>query len=341
MISRKITVVGAATVIALAFFCGPTVALSQEAAPDEANGYAGEEACLECHSEQAVAGPHTKITRDLALELFSDRALQGPHSAASNPNAPAAKNSCETCHGPGLKHAKFQEDNDDKDAVDPTLGTLRFGTQGHSTPSERNAVCMQCHIGGRQAFWDGSVHDVRDVSCIDCHSPHAKNQTYLRGANQFEVCGKCHKNVNAEIQQSSHHPLREGKMQCADCHNPHGTVADKLIEANDINEKCYECHAEKRGPFLWDHAPVQENCMSCHTPHGSRHDSLLTQKLPYLCQSCHSNSGHPGTLLALPASAEGQSPFIRLENRGFYRACMNCHSAVHGSNSPSGVSLAR
>ena len=53
---------------------------------------------------------------------------------------------------------------------------------------------------------------------------------------------------------SSHMPIREGKITCSDCHNPHGSVTEKLIRQASVNEVCYTCHAEKRGPFLWEHA---------------------------------------------------------------------------------------
>jgi hypothetical protein len=30
-----------------------------------------------------------------------------------------------------------------------------------------------------------------------------------------------------------------------------------------------------------------------------------------------------------------------LNNRAFYRGCLNCHNAIHGSNHPSGKALTR
>ena len=69
--------------------------------------------------------------------------------------------------------------------------------------------------------------------------------------------------------RSSHMPLREGKIICSDCHNPHGSVTEALLKKNSINDTCYTCHAEKRGPFLFEHAPVRENCDNCHDPHGT------------------------------------------------------------------------
>ncbi len=81
-------------------------------------------------------------------------------------------------------------------------------------------------------------------------------------------------------------PLREGKMTCTSCHNPHGTVTPSLLRENSLNDTCYRCHTEKRGPFLWTHPPVQESCANCHNPHGSNHESMLIIANPRLCQQC-------------------------------------------------------
>jgi len=96
---------------------------------------------------------------------------------------------------------------------------------------------------------------------------------------------------------------------------------------------CYQCHAEKRGPFMWQHPPVDENCLSCHTPHGSNHAKLLQSKPPLLCQSCHDESRHPGTIYTRFETFQGGATSGK--NRMFARACLNCHSAIHGGNAPS------
>jgi len=109
-----------------------------------------------------------------------------------------------------------------------------------------------------------------------------------------------------------------------------------------INQTCYSCHAEKRGPMLWEHAPVRENCVNCHQPHGSNHDKLLVAARPYLCQQCHNLSvGHNSTFYRDGQTAEGallgggQSPRI------IGRTCQNCHSQIHGSNHPAGARFQR
>jgi DmsE family decaheme c-type cytochrome len=110
-----------------------------------------------------------------------------------------------------------------------------------------------------------------------------------------------------------------------------------MVKAASVNDQCYSCHAEKRGPFIWEHAPVRENCLTCHTPHGSNHLKLQKTSVPFLCQQCHSNTRHPGTLydgLRVP-TLEDERPNPLASNRLFNRACLDCHPAIHGSNHPS------
>jgi DmsE family decaheme c-type cytochrome len=103
-----------------------------------------------------------------------------------------------------------------------------------------------------------------------------------------------------------------------------------------VDEACASCHAEKRGPVLWEHAPVSENCTTCHDAHGSNNDRMLVAKQPFLCQRCHVTSRHPptiydGTVMATSTSA----------NKMYGRSCVVCHQNIHGSNSPSGKAFLR
>ena len=127
-------------------------------------------------------------------------------------------------------------------------------------------------------------------------------------------------------------------MTCASCHNPHDGTRPKMIKADFTNELCLQCHTEKRGPFLWEHAPVRENCLNCHNPHGSNHDKLLVAKQPFLCQRCHMNTRHPGTFYDNRVAG---ATLGLASNRAAEHACKNCHQYVHGGNAPSGPYLGR
>jgi len=260
--------------------------------------YVGSEVCESCHGDIATQLQKTTHGR----EGFTMRSDQG----------------CETCHGPGSAHVDS--------GGDPSL----IRNPKKIAARDSAGVCLKCHDSGKQANWKGSVHEMRGLACINCHSIHASksDKALLKFPHVDEVCAGCHLEVKSQIQRTSHHPIREGLMSCNDCHNPHGTITPKLIIANSVNEQCYTCHTEKRGPFLWEHPPVRENCLNCHQPHGSNHEKLLVQNRPWLCQNCHMDTRHPGTLY----DATNQLT----SNREFARSCSNCHSAIHGSNHPSG-----
>ena len=177
----------------------------------------------------------------------------------------------------------------------------------------------------------------------------------LNKATQAEVCFTCHKAQRAQTHRISTHPLANtslastAKMACSDCHNPHGSTGPKLLVKNSVNETCYTCHAEKRGPFLWEHAPVSDDCTNCHTPHGSTTAPLLKTRAPWLCQECHSgdhaaqvNSGANlagGDVTTVNGAQQpgAASPRAQLAAR----ACLNCHVLIHGSNHPAGAKFQR
>jgi DmsE family decaheme c-type cytochrome len=195
---------------------------------------------------------------------------------------------CQACHGDATEHLKDPAKKPSKLAKDVP-------------PAEKSAVCLNCHAGNRQlAFWEAGKHSKNDVSCGNCHNIHGKTKglpvaPYTTTARPIEAdtCGTCHKQVRNATLKPSHHPIIEGKVKCSDCHNPHGALTPVMLKHETVNQQCYSCHADKRGPFVFGHPPVDENCLSCHTPHGSAHDKLLNEKAPNLCQDCHVTGRHP------------------------------------------------
>lgn len=220
---------------------------------------------------------------------------------------------CTQCHGKGMRHSRSPKTQ--KDVVtfkDP------------QKQAEYTALCQSCHVSGKKMmYWQGSVHQRNDVTCVRCHTTHTTGKD--RNA-QPEKCYSCHKSVKRDISRLSHHPVPENKMSCASCHNPHGSLTKALIKADSVNEQCLSCHADKRGPFRFAHPPVEDNCLTCHKPHGSRTPHLLTENPRTLCQSCHGYGQHsgPGTGTGQPGSGAGS-----ITRR---TACLTCHGDVHGSN---------
>ncbi|RPJ43548.1 MAG: DmsE family decaheme c-type cytochrome [Deltaproteobacteria bacterium] len=249
--------------------------------------------------------------------------LKSTHAKKGIPNSPARKDACESCHGPGAAHVEKSGEKG--------VGIFIFSKKIADAKS-KSAKCFSCHGDSRDlSFWDLSKHKVFDVSCDNCHTVHSGTRKNLK-ATQPDLCNICHRSIRAQQNKQSHHPIREGKLKCTDCHDHHGGFGPKMVKANSFNDLCYQCHAEKRGPYMWQHPPVEENCLSCHTSHGSNHSKLLISKVPQLCQSCHDWTQHPGTPYSKFETFQGTATSGK--NRMFSRSCLNCHSNVHGSNAP-------
>jgi len=114
----------------------------------------------------------------------------------------------------------------------------------------------------------------------------------------------------------------------------HGSAGPKLVKRDSINDTCYTCHAEKRGPFVHPHEPVAEDCSTCHNAHGTTVAAMLKARPPLLCQQCHTPHAATGVGLVpgqLTGATRGQNSVTIWQGR----SCMNCHTQVHGSNNPS------
>ena len=272
---------------------------------------------------------------------------QSCHEKAVGPTFQRTKHasgsqSCAACHSNVAEHMKGQMAGD-KNAPLPSVKKL--------TATQMSDTCMKCHEKGGQQNWHGGLHERRAVGCTSCHSVHSfKSKTaQLKTADASESCYSCHKGERAKTLRTSHHPVREGKLECTSCHNPHDGSRPKMITAESTNELCYQCHTEKRGPFMFEHAAVREDCTSCHEPHGTNHRRLLINKMPNLCWNCHfTGSGHFGsgdnfsTEKGVPVAPTGApSGYPTVNSRFIEKSCKNCHVNLHGSNSPSGAYFIR
>jgi len=251
--------------------------------------------------------------------------------------------SCANCHAKASEHAKAQMDGK-KDGPVPSIKKL--------TAQETNNICLSCHEKANQASFLSSMHARRNVACTSCHSVHdyKSEKAQLKTKLDSDTCFTCHKTERAKSLRASHHPVREGKLGCASCHNPHDGTNPKMLKADSVNELCYKCHTEKRGPFLYEHGPVREDCATCHDPHGSNIERLLVAKLPFLCQRCHASghglTGDNSNTLKGPAIAAANPPGITTTQttrsaRQMERSCKQCHIMIHGSNSASGWAFVR
>ena len=296
----------------------------------QAGDYAGIDACLACHP------------------VHGDAFSKTVHAKAAPKDAKYGTG-CESCHGPGKAHIQGIEAAAGDDQKIAAAKKLIFSF--HGKPEENAGRCMTCHITSHdQALFDKSEHKLHGVTCQSCHSAHLTDavgtrdkveapltqaqffrspriaeenrwltQSLLR-LPQPQLCYSCHSTVQAQFALPTHHRVPEGLMKCTDCHNAHGSNNQPMLRKTGW-ETCIECHTEKRGPFIFEHAAVKvEGCAGCHTPHGTVNRQLLLRREGrFLCLQCH---------------VDPQAPNVPHGRLGFTTKgeCARCHVAVHGSN---------
>jgi predicted CXXCH cytochrome family protein len=285
--------------------------------PDD---YVGSETCATCHEDRDKEFKQTAHSK-----LVHEKSWKGKVVG------------CESCHGPGKAHVE----GGDKSLIRTFEG---------ETSKQVSDTCLNCHSGREEhSNFIRGEHWRNDVGCTDCHTAHGgpagankaasiafvspanaekpgfENVKMLKGSEQ-QLCLKCHAEQKHQFTQPFHHKVLEGAMKCSDCHNPHGGFEAKQGRLSaGADAACVKCHAEKQGPFAFEHAPVKtEGCASCHTPHGSANPRMLnTASVAQLCLTCHSTSHGVGAV-------EPAGPAHNLSLQ--YRDCTACHVKIHGSH---------
>jgi DmsE family decaheme c-type cytochrome len=263
----------------------------------ESASYLGSDTCKTCHEQiykKFEATPHWKTT------------LKRHEGEAEG---------CEACHGPGRAHL---ESGGDKTKIFTFAG---------APAEETSKRCLSCHeYGEEHSNFERSEHNVNSVGCVACHSAHhAREPQSLLVQRQPELCFSCHTETKQDFARPFRHRVEQGLVQCTDCHNQHGGFLGKQLRSTAAQDQvCFKCHADKAGPFTFEHAPVKtEGCQACHSPHGSTNPRLLKRaQINLLCMECHTLAQDSGTP-AVP-SFHNQSQK--------YSACTLCRPTIHGSN---------
>jgi DmsE family decaheme c-type cytochrome len=280
----------------------PFIAIPAAAA--ESPGYVGSEACKVCHEEIYT---NLKKTPHSTIETGARRGWDGK--------------SCESCHGPGAKHAESASVDDIKNPAKQAADAV-------------DRTCLTCHLnqrtpGGRIA----TGHAKDQVACITCHPVHGSGGAKLVTHNRTEInanCSTCHLSEWVSFNKPYKHRVTEGAMSCVDCHNPHASLHPDTLATSFGNEPgCLQCHSDKRGPFVYEHAPVRlEGCTACHEPHGSANPRMLIRhEVRMVCLECHSTLAAPGG----NPSIGGVAPAFHDLRGSRFQNCTICHVKVHGS----------
>jgi DmsE family decaheme c-type cytochrome len=277
--------------------------------------------CVECHEGfYGIAKTRHGVKGDSRTPQAQGKSITGDPADAM----------CGSCHGDLTEHNKKPRT--------PGLVPVTFGKKSPAAP--QNEACLTCHQSGARIHWQGSKHQQTQQPCASCHRLHAPKDPVLVAETQASVCFDCHKDRRAELHRISTHPTKNGFFSCSACHAAHGSTAQRAsLQKNTVNETCYTCHAQMRGPFLWEHRPAQDDCTNCHNPHGTNIAPMLKVRQPYLCQQCHQTTGANHSATAYSSTA--LNPSNTISQRVLGNSCANCHNKVHGSNHPAGARLQR
>jgi DmsE family decaheme c-type cytochrome len=272
--------------------------------PADPSLYAGSETCKTCHE-------------DMPTEGFYKAYENSPHFVTTLDTKRGPEwHGCEACHGPGKAHV---EGGGDKSKI--------FSFKEVSA-ADASARCLDCHESGQEhANFGRSAHLQNNVGCVDCHDPHRPGENeFLLKEKQPTLCYGCHLEIKQQFTRTFHHRVNEGLVQCSDCHNAHGGFQVRQLRATHSQDApCFKCHADKAGPFVYEHEAVRfEGCTACHAPHGNSNPRLLKRsQVNLLCLECHAFSADQGGPAATPT-------FHNQAQK--YQACTMCHTAIHGSN---------
>jgi DmsE family decaheme c-type cytochrome len=276
--------------------------------------YIGTDNCLaSCHY-------HDKIRDDFSASTMGAQISTESHLPLVN---------CESCHGPGSLAVEGL--TPDKAAMkdadgNPTSCDYDTFIDLDNLPSQaKSLVCLKCHTANATFNlhnWNSGTHAINDVSCFDCHDLHKGPILITEPAEVKDMCLECHQRQRVEFSLPSHHPVMEQRVICTDCHDPHGSINDYMLRQDSVKETCTQCHGEKEGPFLFEHADNSEECNKCHNAHGSVNNNLLSVREPFLCLQCH-----PTHRTGVATAAEGRA--------ARHTRCTDCHSQIHGADIPS------
>jgi len=291
--------------------------------------------CFKCHGNHYIVSIKSKDSKwneknliNSCASCHKEEGEKFSHSqhAAGIMNGIESSPNCLTCH---------------KNAI--TTSAEVYDTLGLKIAREK--LCLSCHLDNPEvrqrtapsakfiSSYENSVHGkaLRDGNnnaayCIDCHTAHQvlKGTNSNSSVNKINIpttCGKCHKNIAKEYEQSVHGKLIAKGFSdaptCTYCHGEHN-----ILRHNDPNspvafqnlsaQVCSKCHGSLRlsekyeiasnrfstfqdsyhGLALRGGSAAVANCASCHGVHNIKNSSdptstVNSKNLITTCGRCH------------------------------------------------------
>jgi DmsE family decaheme c-type cytochrome len=277
----------------------PTPAAPASAAP-KAEAAPALPKCGDCHTDLVnafAANPHARV--------------------AHGEKKPDPNDLCSTCHGDGTKHIESGgselvampkglsgAEDTCKACHDQARGAHdSFATGVHANTAAVNCLtchsvhkaapksehllakapgelCASCHKPETASFQNKPYAHRLDrggMTCLDCHSPHARRGEPVKMTVQGELpCLNCHADLRGPF--VFQHVTGSGG-DCLSCHQSHGSNNPNMLLWARVDQLCLSCHSQTGGPKTYGSQPPSfhdltlpryRNCTTCHvTVHGS------------------------------------------------------------------------
>ena len=183
------------------------------------------------------------------------------------------------------------------------------------------------------------MHDARNLSCVTCHSVHSpkSEQAQLKTATVIETCVSCHKTEvakTAAVRATCR--CAKARWTAPSCHNPHGStnVADAQGRQLDQRDAARAATPRSAGRSCG----ITRRCARPATP-----ATIRTGRTTIACSSpsCRCSASAATSARGIRRRSTTATQLAARSNRLIGRGCVNCHSQIHGSNSPAGNTFLR
>jgi predicted CXXCH cytochrome family protein len=195
--------------------------------------------------------------------------------------------SCESCHGPGSKHAEFLNSAEYKRGVRLKNSGLLYAK--NTNPQLQLNTCAPCHA--RKS--DIAQQFIASDEIMDNLIPQIISNDFYFADGQIN-------DEDYEYSSFTQSKMFHKEVRCSNCHNPH---SGKLIATG--NNLCMSCHEPKYNTEQHHFHKINTEgaqCISCHMPvktymgndHRRDHsfriprpDQSIVWDTPNTCTSCH------------------------------------------------------
>lgn len=271
--------------------------------------------CVRCHHN----GNHVGAPAGQHVDLYAD-SVHGNALRSGDSEAP----SCKSCHGAhDIRPAKDPLSSMNRANIADTCGKCHFDAGFAGRHRMSSVQQYRDSIHARMIPKDGGI-EIAAV-CTDCHGVHdirspGRADSSVNRLHVPATCGKCHKQVLADYEESVHGraAARGAKSApvCTDCHGEH-LVSKPSSPGSPVNPShvvatCSKCHENARiqrryglptnrlSSYRQSYHGVANaygdlsaaNCATCHGAHAilpsSDPRSTVSHKnLPKTCGTCH------------------------------------------------------